>query len=161
MPNPVGDNPKLADFDRPLNKRGQKDAPQMGKRLNEKRITPDTILSSTAVRALETCKAIAKVLEFDTSKSKADRKLYHADEDGILDVIRNLKDALRHNEESLLIFGHNPGLTKFANLLLNQTIDNIPTCGIIGAELPVKYWKDVSFGCGKMLFFDFPKRAEF
>lgn len=151
------DNPELEDFDRPLNKRGQKDAPRMGKRLKQKRITPDIMLSSPAERALDTCIAIAKVLDFNQSKIKTEFKLYHASEDEILNVLRNLKDSPRDSEEVVLLFGHNPGLTEFANSLLNETIDNIPTCGIVGAELRVEHWQDVAFGCGKMLFFDFPK----
>ncbi|MBX2915716.1 MAG: histidine phosphatase family protein [Cyclobacteriaceae bacterium] len=151
------DDPELDDFDRPLNKRGQKDAPRMGKRLKEKRVTPDIMISSPAERALATCIAIAKVLNFDQSKIKTERKLYHASEDEILNVLRNLKDSPRDSEEVVLLFGHNPGLTEFANSLLNQTIDNIPTCGVVGAELVVKRWQDVSFGCGNILFFDFPK----
>jgi phosphohistidine phosphatase len=115
------------------------------------------MLSSPAERALATCVAIAKVLDFDYSKIKTDRMLYHASEDGILEAIRNLKDSPHDSEEVVLLFGHNPGLTEFANLLLNQTIYNIPTCGVVGAELPVKRWHDVSFGCGNLLFFDFPK----
>lgn len=151
------DNPDLDDFDRPLNKRGLKDAPRMGKRLKEKRITPDVMLSSPAERALATCQAIASVLQFDQSKIKTDKRLYHAHEDEILHVVRNLKDSPRDSEEVVMIFGHNPGLTAFANALMNETIDNIPTCGIVAAELPVERWQDVTFGCGKMLFFDFPK----
>jgi len=154
------DHPDLDDFDRPLNKRGLKDAPRMGKRLKEKRITPDVMLSSPAERALATCQAIARVLGFDNAKIKTNQKLYHASEDGILDVIRNLKDSPRDSEEVVLLFGHNPGLTEFANVLLNQTINNIPTCGVVGAELPVEHWQDVTFGCGKMLFFDFPKSKD-
>ena len=151
------DNPDLDDFDRPLNKRGLKDAPRMGKRLKEKRITPDILLSSPAERALATCQAIASVLQFDQSKIKTDKRLYHADEDEILHVVRNLKDSPRDSEEVVMIFGHNPGLTTFANALLNETIDNIPTCGIVAAELSVERWQDVTFGCGEMLLFDFPK----
>jgi phosphohistidine phosphatase len=151
------DNPDLDDFDRPLNKRGLKDAPRMGKRLKEKHITPDIMLSSPAERALATCQAIATVLQFDQSKIKTDKRLYHANEDQILDVIRSLKDSPRDSEEVVMIFGHNPGLTEFANALLNETIDNIPTCGIVAAELPVERWQNVTFGCGEMLFFDFPK----
>lgn len=153
------DDPELDDFDRPLNKRGQKDAPRMGKRLKEKRITPDIMISSPAERALATCIAIAKVLDFDQPKIKTERKLYHASEDEILNVLRNLKDSPRDSEEVVLLFGHNPGLTEFANSLLKQTIVNIPTCGIVAAELPVERWQDVTFGCGKFLFFDFPKSA--
>lgn len=154
------DDPELADFDRPLNKRGIKDAPRMGKRLKEKEVTPDIMLSSPAERALSTCKAIAEVLRFDARKIKTDKRLYHADEDQILKVVRELKDSPRDSEEVAMIFGHNPGLTEFANSLLNQYIDNIPTCGIVAVKLPLDRWKDVTFGCGKMLFFDFPKRVE-
>lgn len=154
------DDPELDDFDRPLNKRGKKDAPRMGKRLKERRVTPDLMLSSPAERALATCEAIATVLQFDQTKIKTDKRLYHAHEDQILDVIRNLKDSPRDNEEVAVIFGHNPGLTEFANSLLNETIDNIPTCGIVAATLPVERWQDVTYGCGKMLFFDFPKRVD-
>ncbi len=154
------DDPELDDFDRPLNKRGKKDAPRMGKRLKERRVTPDLMLSSPAERALATCEAIATVLQFDQTKIKTDKRLYHAHEDQILDVIRNLKDSPRDNEEVVVIFGHNPGLTEFANSLLNETIDNIPTCGIVAATLPVERWQDVTYGCGKMLFFDFPKRVD-
>lgn len=154
------DDPDLDDFDRPLNKRGQKDAPRMARRLKEKRVVPDIMLSSPAARALATCQLMANVLAFEQSKITTNRKLYHAGEDEILDVIRHLKDFPRDSEEVLLLFGHNPGLTDFANALLNQTIDNIPTCGIVGAVLPVTCWKEVTFGCGKMLFFDFPKSKE-
>lgn len=154
------DDTELDDFDRPLNKRGLKDAPRMGKRLREKRITPDIMLSSPAVRAITTCHAIAAVLQFEESKIKTDKRLYHANEDQILEVIRGLNDSIRDNEEVVFIFGHNPGLTEFVNSLLNTTIDNIPTCGVVATELPVERWQDVTFGCGKMLFFDFPKRVD-
>lgn len=154
------DDPELDDLDRPLNNRGMKDAPRMGKRLKEKEVTPDIMLSSPAERALATCKALADVLKFDEKKIKTDKRLYHANEDQILKVIRELKDSPRDSEEVAMIFGHNPGLTEFANLLLNQYIDNIPTCGVVAAKLPVKHWKDVTLGCGEMLFFDFPKRVD-
>ncbi len=154
------DDPELDDFDRPLNKRGLKDAPRMGKRLKEKQVTPDMVLSSPAERALATCQAIAAALRFDESKIKTDKRLYHANEDQILEVVRSLKDSPRDSEEVVMIFGHNPGLTEFANSLLKTTIDNIPTCGIVAAELRVEHWQDVTFGCGKMLFFDFPKRVD-
>lgn len=154
------DNPEMDDLDRPLNKRGKRDAPQMGKQLKEKEVTPDFMLSSPAERARATCEAIAEVLSFNKEKIKIDRRLYHANEDQILEVIRGIKNSPRDSEEVVLLFGHNPGLTEFANALLNQYIDNIPTCGIVAAELPVDYWQDVTFGCGRMLFFDFPKKLD-
>lgn len=151
------DDPDLGDFERPLNKRGKKDAPNMAKRLKEKRVTPDCMISSPATRAFDTCKEFAKILDFDKDKIKTDKRLYHADEDQILMVIRELKDRERDEEEVVLLFGHNPGLTEFANALTNEYIDNIPTCGIVKVHLKIDRWKDASFGCGSLEFFDFPK----
>src|SRR6187551_1070919 len=119
------DDPDLGDFERPLNQRGKKDAPRMAKRLKEKHVTPDIIISSPATRAYDTCKEFAKVLGYREDKIKADKGLYHADEDQLLKVIRDLKDRERDDEEIVLLFGHNPGLTEFANALLNENIFNI------------------------------------
>ncbi|MEY4931219.1 MAG: hypothetical protein RI909_1943 [Bacteroidota bacterium] len=151
------DDPDLGDFDRPLNKRGKKDAPNMARRLKEKRVTPDFMISSPAARAFDTCKEFAKILDYDKDKIKTDQRLYHADEDQILTVIRDLKDRVRDDEEIVLLFGHNPGLTEFANALTNESIENIPTCGIVKCHLKIERWKDVTFGCGALNFFDFPK----
>lgn len=151
------DDPDLGDFERPLNKRGKKDAPNMAKRLKEKRITPDFMISSPATRAFDTCKEFARILDYDKDKIKTDKRLYHADEDQILTVIRELKDRERDEEEVVLLFGHNPGLTEFANSLLNESIHNMPTCGIVKAQLKIDRWKDAAFGCGELEFFDFPK----
>lgn len=151
------DNPELSDFDRPLNDRGKKNAPRMGKRLREKHVTPDVMLSSPAERALTTCKELAKELHFSEEKIKTDKRLYHANEDQILKVVQELKDSPRDSEEVVMIFGHNPGLTEFANALLNETIMNIPTCGVVYATLNIEYWKEARFGCGELVFFDFPK----
>lgn len=152
------DDPDLSDFDRPLNNRGKKDAPHMGKRLKEKRVTADTMLSSPAERALTTCKEIANVLGFPQEKIRTDKRLYHASEDQILNVLRELKDSPKDDEEVVMIFGHNPGLTEFTNALLDETIMNIPTSGVVHASLRIEHWKDIHFGCGKMLHFDFPKK---
>lgn len=153
------DDLDLKDFDRPLNERGKKDAPRMGKRLKEKEIYPDIMLCSPAKRALETCKAIAKVLSFPEEKIKTDKRLYHANEDQLLKVVKEIED-LKDKEEVVMIFGHNPGLTHFANSFLSENIDNIPTCGVVGSKVSVKSWKEVRFGSGEMKFFDFPKNKQ-
>lgn len=151
------DDPDQPDFDRPLNKRGKKDAPRMAKRLKEKRVTPDIMISSPAQRAIDTCKEFAKTLDYKKDKIATTRSLYHANEDQILKVLKDLKDLPKDDEEVVLLFGHNPGLTEFANSLLNADIDNIPTCGIVAATLNIDKWKDAHFGCGRLDFFDFPK----
>jgi phosphohistidine phosphatase len=151
------ENPDIDDFVRPLNDRGKKDAPRMGKRLKEKDVIPDLMISSPASRALETCKAIGAILDYPQEKIKTDKRLYHASEEQLLTVVQELKDRSHDDTEIVLLFGHNPGLTDFANQLLNQNIPNIPTCGIVSAKLNIKNWEDAAFGCGEMKFFDFPK----
>lgn len=153
------DDLHLSDHDRPLNHRGEKDAPRMAKRLKEKRIFPDVLLSSTAKRALDTATVFASILKFPADQIHTTKKIYHANEDQLLSVIQFIKD-LRDKEEVVLLFGHNPGLTEFTNALAEESIDNIPTCGIVSIQLKIKKWKDASFGCGELVFFDYPKRQE-
>jgi len=148
------DNLDLRDIERPLNDRGKKDAPRMAKRLKERKINPDLLISSSAVRAIETCQHIARVLGYPFEKIITELRLYHADEDTLLQRIRELKD----HHDCVMLFGHNPGLTVFANLLLNEDIDNIPTCGIVSALLNVNSWSKVKFGLGQLDFYDYPKR---
>lgn len=154
------DNLAIDDFQRPLNGRGIKDAPRMGKRLKERSLTADLVLSSPAKRALDTCLIITKILGFSKEKINTDKRLYHASEEELLRIIRELKDHANDEEENVLLFGHNPGLTNFANQLLNEHIQNIPTTGIVAASLSIKKWQEVDWGCGKLLFFDFPKSKE-
>jgi phosphohistidine phosphatase len=152
------EDPDKDDFDRPLNDRGKRDAPRMGKRLKEKGITPDLMLTSPAKRAFSTARRIGKVLKYSKDNIKMDKKLYHADEETILSIIRELKD--KHNV--VMVFGHNPGLTDFINSFQTGEldIDNLPTCGIVAFELNISSWKDAAWGKGKIMFFDYPKSRE-
>jgi phosphohistidine phosphatase len=150
------DNPTQSDFERPLNKRGERDAPRMGRQLKEKEFTIDLFITSPAKSAIVTCEKMAEILGYPAEKIRAERALYHADEDGILKVVKKLSDK----DDVVLMFGHNPGLTDFANLLLNEHIINVPTCGIVSCLIDVASWKEVKWGEGKLEFYDFPKRKE-
>ena len=59
-----------------------------------------------------------------------------------------------------MVVGHNPGLTDFVNDLLDEDIKNIPTAGVVAAQLSIDTWKDARWKCGELLYFDFPKRQE-
>jgi phosphohistidine phosphatase len=147
------DNPVLGDFQRPLNERGERDAPNMGKRIKEKRIVPDLMLSSPAKRALTTCEKIAGILH-SKEKIKTNKDLYHAEDEEILRIMKGISDT--HN--TVFIFGHNPGLTDFVNRLTNEFINNVPTCGVVACALSIKSWKEADWGKGKVEFFDYPKK---
>ena len=150
------DDPDLADFERPLNKRGKEEAPAMGKRLKKSKVQPDLILSSPAKRALKTTKIIAKELDFPKKQTVTDEAIYEAGVSALLNVIRNIDDAF----QQVLLCGHNPGLTDLAQYLTNVRIDNIPTCGVFCIDFDLQSWKKVTEGKGIFVFFDYPKHHE-
>ena len=147
-------HPGLADFERPLNKRGERDAPRMGSRLAAQHIRPQIIVSSPAVRALTTAKVIASALGCQPAEIITDERVFHAYSDQLLDVIRGFDASFHH----LMLVGHNPGLTDLVNQLAHAGISNIPTCGIVVIRFSVDRWRDVSDGAGEMLLFDYPKK---
>lgn len=147
------ENPSLKDFDRPLNDRGLRDASRMGKRLKEKDLAPGMLLTSPANRALSTCTILAEKIGFPVDQIQTNKKLYHAAEDQLMSVVHKLKDS----DNVVMIFGHNPGFTDFANSLTKSRIDNVPTCGIVSCVFDVDTWKEVTWGNGTVQFFDYPK----
>lgn len=114
---------------------------------------PELMLTSPARRAKSTCKRMADVFGYAEDKIKTERDLYHASEHEILTVIRSVKD--KYN--SLLIVGHNPGLTALVNALGNLQFYNVPTCGVAAFAIKIDAWKDLKHGVGNLLFYDFPK----
>lgn len=150
------DDPSLRDFDRPLNARGKKDAPKMGKRLRKKNVLPNLIISSPAKRARSTAKRIARELGYDISGIQLEESLYHAEPETIAHVIAQLPDAI----QTVMVVGHNPGLTDFANQYIQVRIDNIPTCGVVAAQFAIQSWKDITQAKGKLKFFDYPKQVD-
>ena len=146
-------NPDLRDFDRPLNKRGKRDAPFMGKKLKERGAKPDAMLSSPARRAKKTAQVIAKELQFPWGEIEYLNHIYDADEDDLLEIIKHQPKKVKQ----LMLFGHNPEFTWLSNELSKSYIENIPTTGIVRIDFDVNQWKDVAYGKGKLIYFDFPK----
>lgn len=143
-----------ADWDRPLNKRGQRDAPEMARRLRSRRLKPDKMLSSPAVRALTTASIMARELKLDAAHLRQEERLYLAGPEDMLEVIRELGGSAKH----LMVFGHNPGLTECANRLsAGDQIDNLPTCGIFTALFKIGEWSELDWGGGQDGEFDYPK----
>jgi phosphohistidine phosphatase len=150
------DDPDLADFERPLNKRGKEDAPVLGKRLKKSKVKLDLVLSSPAKRALKTAKIIAKELGFPKKQIVTDEFLYNASVSTLLNVIQNIDDTF----QQVMLVGHNPGLTDLAQYLTNVQIDNIPTCGVFCMDFDHPSWQEVAEGKGKFVFFNYPKHHE-
>ncbi len=143
----------LQDRERPLNGRGQRDAPIMAQRINEGGIRPSLILSSPAVRAWTTAKAIAHEIGYPAEFLQQEDRLYHASVRGLLEVIAEQDTGFNN----LMIVGHNPGLTDFANYLSPDLTDNIPTCGVVSFEIDRDDWHLDGDAESKLMIYDYPK----
>lgn len=132
------DDPALADKDRPLNERGKRDAPKVGERLAKAGAKPDLILSSPAKRALTTAEIIARKLGYKRKNIVVDDRLYAVESEILLDVIHQLDDGA----ECVMLFGHNPELTKLAHRLSGK-ICHMPTCAVAELTFDVKLWKRI------------------
>ena len=128
--------PNLADIDRPLNKRGKRDAPFMAEKLAQTAPEVDLILSSPAQRAKDT--AAEFLSRMNVKEYKELKQIYHAWTDTLIEIINSLDDEIN----SVLVFGHNPGFTYLFNHFSDEYLDNLPTCGIFGL-LCSSSWSDL------------------
>ena len=146
----------LTDFERPLNKRGQRDAPEMGARLAGKEIVLDLMVSSRATRAITTARVIAEKIGYATSKIVENETIYASRWSGLMGVVQDLPNEL----DTVMLVGHNPGFTELAEDLTGARIDNMPTCAVVCADFDVTSWCDLAKGGGEMVYFDYPKNSQ-
>ncbi len=149
------DDPGLRDHDRPLNPRGARDAPRMGKLIVEEDLVPDRILSSTAVRALSTAELAAS--EFDRGvEIESTRDLYLASPHTYLEVLAELAG----DAERVMVVGHNPGITALVTLL-SGVCEEMPTAALAAIELDIERWEELNeVGRGRLLGFWRPKALD-
>jgi len=146
--------PGLRDLERPLNKRGQRDAPMMARWLKEQGIRPEIIYSSPAVRVITTARAFAEILNYPEESIKTDIIIYGGDAGDILGFIKTFND----DYDRALLFGHNPDITVLAEKLTGKNFHNIPTCGIVAIGFSnYNSWSNIQFGNGQFLFYKYPK----
>ena len=146
--------PGQQDWDRPLNRRGQRDAPEMAHRLRARKLKPDRILSSPAVRALTTATIMAHELKVKAELVLQDERLYLASAPAMLEVVRDKGGTARH----LMVLGHNPGITEFVNRLSSgDQIDNMPTCAVFTAQFELEDWGEIDWGQAREVEFDYPR----
>ena len=146
----------LADWERPLNKRGQRDAPLMGQRLAKRGIKPQAMVSSPATRAIKTAQAMAAEVGYPKKEIQIDDRLYVAGVKGIIKVIEDFDDDL----ETVMIFGHNPSFTELAGYLTGEHIVNLSTCAIYAMNFDIDSWREIDTDTGNRLFCDYPKKHQ-
>ncbi len=144
-------DPALDDHERPLNARGLRDAPEMGRRLRERGVVPGAIRSSTAVRARSTAALMAEQLEFPPDAVLLDERLYGSSPRTIMEVV----SALDSGVAVAMVVAHDPGLSELA-FGLSGTIEHMPTCAVAEFTFDVDDWADVGGAEPPTVRFDAP-----
>lgn len=143
------------DFERPLNERGKRDAPDMAGRLLGKKIRIDGFVSSPAVRAFSTATIFCKTYDGKESDILQVSSLYHAPAAVFYNVIAELPGKW----DQVALFSHNPGITHFVNTLTSEVqLDNMPTCAVFAVEAGCSSWTEFKNSKKRFLFFDYPKK---
>ena len=148
------DDTSLNDFERPLNNRGHKSAPFMGRLLCDTGVQPDFWLSSPAKRAMTTAEYFARAFKVPATDVVYNINIYHASVVELLTVIRAIPEA----KKNVFMFGHNPGFTDCANYLTGEHIFNIPTAGIVHIEFDTLFWGETGRTGGRLAAFYEPNK---
>lgn len=147
----------LDDIDRPLNERGNTDAPKMGQYLHQKKVMPDALISSPANRAYTTATLIAQQIGFDPKQISIEPLLYTftIDVGELVHFIQLLPDEL----DTVMLFGHNPTFTELANFFTHNHffLTENPTCSVVGIELQSNTWKNANAAAAQLSLYAFPK----
>ena len=145
----------LKDIERPLNKRGLRDAPFMASLLRGKGTKIDAIISSPAVRAHTTATYFADSFGINNDQILLEARIYEAWTQEIVNIIQGLSD----DYNSVLVFGHNPAFTSISNLFrIEPYLPNLPTCGIVKVEAPVTTWSEFNDSTARATALYYPKQ---
>ena len=132
------DDPARDDHDRPLNKRGWRDAPRIGELVREYKLMPDLVVCSDALRARSTAEAMAEAAHY-AGRIVLDEHLYLASPEDMLSRLRRVPQ----NAATVMIVGHNPGLEELVEQLTGERLD-LPTAALAQIVLPIDRWRDLT-----------------
>lgn len=144
----------LRDFDRPLNERGNRDAPRMGKYLSEMDVVPDQIVSSPAKRAMSTIKLVSVEMGFETDSIAWDEDLYFRGGGAYLNAIRQMDAA----SQTVMAVGHYPMVDEVVSILTGKIpIKHFGTATVACLQTELIDWQEVEAGCCSLLWMIKPK----
>lgn len=149
------DDNSLSDQQRPLNKRGLRNAPEMGLRLKSHGVDVNKIISSPASRAFSTAQFIAQNIGYNVDAIEQNEQMYFAGRTSMLLLVQQTSSDINN----LMLVGHNPDMTLFLNCLCGYQVDNMPTCAIASIEFDCE-WEEICAESGTLLNYDFPRNSD-
>ena len=141
-----------SDFERPLAKRGKRDAPRVGEWLYREGLVPDLVISSPAERSRQTVVKVCKSMDFKKKKIQWDDELYAAGVEDLLRVLAHCPPGAR----TVLLVGHNPGLEELVRYLAADEVPEpsagklLPTAALARLEMPDD-WSALEAGCAQLV----------
>jgi len=144
--------PELEDFKRPLNQTGKTDAANMAERLLNRKVLPELLVSSTALRAISTARLFANTLQIDLKEIREESSIYEASAETLLKIVNGFDDEYR----TIALFGHNPGVTELLLKLSSGDVYDLSPGSIALIEFPFQSWKFISSGTGELKFLSNP-----
>lgn len=148
-------DPGLSDRDRPLNKRGKRDAPMMGERLHLSGVVPDRVYASPAKRARKTARHISRAVGYPVERIEENDDIYTADINRLFGVVKRAPESAK----TIFVVGHNYVLTDLAEYLTGKTLINVPTCGVVCMDFSCATWQEVDPANCSLVYFDYPKNV--
>lgn len=153
------DDPQLSDIARPLAQSGRAGIDLVAGRAQQRRVSIDAIVSSSAERTRQTAALFAQYLKLPDSSISYRAELYFAG----APMLRHAVSRFEDGHSSVMLVGHNPAVTDFVNELGVQALgieqlDNVPTCGLLQYELAIESWQEIGAARARLIEFDFPKR---
>jgi phosphohistidine phosphatase len=144
----------LRDFDRPLNQRGLKAAPAIGRLIRKRKLQPDLVLSSPAERARQTTQLVIEAAGLKT-ELRYDERIYEASVARLMGIVSELDDEAG----IVMLVGHNPGFEELLEVLTGEA-HQMPTAALACLELNIEKWNKVRAGAGRLEWLGKPKKLK-
>ena len=143
----------ISDYERVLADRGINDSFLIARQLKKEKVKPTLLISSPAPRALQTARILAKSLGFSDPKIRTRKAIYEQGENALYQIVRSVPDE----HDTVMLVGHNPSFSYFAQFLTGETDCEIPTCGVVGIGMDITSWKETAQDAGNMILYENPK----
>ena len=144
---------ELNDLERPLLEKGLKRTRLVIEYLQEKNTNIELIITSNAVRAVDTARIIAHAFKVDENNFRIEKGVYMADADSLFDQFFDLPEKVTQ----VMMIGHNPSITNFVNTFLDEKIDYLPTSGVVAINFDTDHWEELPLASHQLGFIVYPK----
>jgi phosphohistidine phosphatase len=144
----------LPDFERPLNERGRRAAPRIGKYMRRQKMQPQLILCSPAERARQTIALVSAAAAFK-AELRFDERIYEATVARLISVLSQIDEKAG----TALVVGHNPGMEELLQSLTSE-VRHMPTAALAHIALNIERWADIGEQSGDLVRLVRPKELD-